>query len=232
LSRENIHGRRGKTKRPSSEAGDNRDPEGKEIAPLGKEALRRRFETLVAEKMSQPSSSLGLLGAGRVDPFNSLLGSNAKPYLLEIIGHCRYKPLFHPYPAALLLFLLFHSIIWATSVHLEFIRYGKIFPNGVVPLTHKIEAMKHVNERLGDREESVKGEVIAAILVFAAHETMDESERRPSPFNSPLKEANCLDMYSTFIYVPAHMKAVLNLVAARGSLEHLKLYGLAETIQL
>ncbi len=83
---------------------------------------------------------------------------------------------------------------------------------------------------MSDPHIASRDEIILAILVLASHEAMVEGERRGSPFNSPLRSAQWLNVYSSITYVEAHMKAVMELVKLRGGLENIEMYGLAETI--
>lgn len=56
------------------------------------------------------------------------------------------------------------------------------------------------------------------------------SRAKSSPFNSPLRKAQWLNVYGNFTHVPEHLAAVMELLSLRGGLESLELYGLAEII--
>lgn len=56
------------------------------------------------------------------------------------------------------------------------------------------------------------------------------SESKNSPFDSPLRNAQWLNVYGNFKNVPEHMAAVIELLRLRGGVENLKLYGLAEIL--
>jgi hypothetical protein len=75
-----------------------------------------------------------------------------------------------------------------------------------------------------------RDEIILAILILASHETVDMSQSRNSPFDSPLRKAQWLNVYGNFQNVPEHMAAVVELLKLRGGVENLELYGLAEIL--
>jgi len=125
---------------------------------------------------------------------------------------------------------LFHALVFAGSIHLDFMRYSTIYPNPPVVLSHKLIVIQQLNNILSDPKEASRDEVILAILILATHEARAESEARVKPFKSPLMSAQWLNMYGNIQYVPEHMMAVLRLIAMRGGLGNLKLHGLAEII--
>jgi hypothetical protein len=126
--------------------------------------------------------------------------------------------------------LLFHAIVFAGSIHLDFLRSSQIYPNKPLSLSHKLVVIQQVNQCLSDPDVASHDEVILAILILASHEAMNMSASKQNPFNSPLRNAQWLNIYSTITYVPEHMKAVLDLVTLRGGLENIKMFGLAEVI--
>jgi len=126
--------------------------------------------------------------------------------------------------------LLFHALAFAGSIHLDYLRSSKIYPNKPLSLSHKLVVIQKVNECLSDPNVASRDEVILAILILASHEAMNMSAGKQNPFNSPLKTAQWLNIYSTITYVPEHMEAVLRLVTLRGGLENIKMFGLAEVI--
>lgn len=75
-----------------------------------------------------------------------------------------------------------------------------------------------------------RDEVILAILILASHEAINRPAGKDNPFNSPLKNAQWLNIYSAVSHVREHMDAVLSLVTRRGGLENIKLFGLADVI--
>jgi hypothetical protein len=109
-------------------------------------------------------------------------------------------------------------------------RHSKIYPDSPQALSHKLIVIQKLNEYISKNKNASRDEVILAILVLSSHETMNVTEEKRKPFNSPLKTAQWLNVYGNIQYVPEHMKAVLNLVNSRGGIENLKLHGLGETI--
>jgi len=127
--------------------------------------------------------------------------------------------------------LLFHALAFAGSIHLDFLRWEKIYPNSPVAVKHKLAVIQHLNQALGDPQTAAsRDEIILAILILASHEVMDMSRAKSAPFNSPLKKAQWLNIYGNFKHVPEHMTAVMELLSLRGGVESLELYGLAEII--
>jgi len=126
--------------------------------------------------------------------------------------------------------LVFHALVFAGSIHLDFLRSSKIFPNSPRALSHKLIVIQNLKEIMNDPDKAHRDEVILAILILSSHETEDSSQARRNPFDSPLKSAQWLNIYGNIQYVPEHMQAVLNIINMRGGLEKLELHGLAETI--
>ncbi|KAH7355375.1 hypothetical protein BKA65DRAFT_238766 [Rhexocercosporidium sp. MPI-PUGE-AT-0058] len=185
-----------------------------------------------------------MLGAGRVDPFSCYPGAGFQVH--ELVDHsvtyllpglisdgskaerslCRAwfsAGLRHP--------LLFHALAFAGSIHLDFLRYEKIYPNSQVALSHKLTVIRTLNEVLNDPQTAAsRDEIILSILILASHETLNMSRAKSSPFDSPLRKAQWLNVYGNFTHVPEHLVAVKELLSLRGGLDSLELYGLAEII--
>lgn len=53
-----------------------------------------------------------------------------------------------------------------------------------------------------------------------------------SPFQSPLRSLQWLNVYGSVNFVGTHIKAIRDMVALRGGLGRLELFGLAETLVL
>jgi hypothetical protein len=126
--------------------------------------------------------------------------------------------------------LVFHALVFAGSIHLDFLRSAKIFPNSPQALSHKLIVIQKLKDIMSHPERACRDEVNLAILVLSSHETQDPSQVSRNPFNSPLKSAQWLNIYGNITYVPEHMQAVLDIIKLRGGLEKLELHGLAETI--
>jgi hypothetical protein len=127
---------------------------------------------------------------------------------------------------------LFHALVFAGSVHLDFLRNGTIQPNATLALSHKLSVIQALKQIMQDPTKAASiDEVILSVSILSSHEVMaTPSAAKWSPFNSPLKTLTWLDVYGNIAYVPAHSKAVMDLVAMKGGLESIKLYGLVRTI--
>ena len=125
---------------------------------------------------------------------------------------------------------MFHAILFAGSIHLDILRFSKIYPNKPLSLSHKLVVIRKVNECFSDLDVASRDEVILAILILASHEAINRPAGKDNPFNSPLKNAQWLNIYSAVSHVREHMDAVLSLVTRRGGLENIKLFGLADVI--
>lgn len=126
--------------------------------------------------------------------------------------------------------LLFHALVFAGSIHLDFLRSNEIHPNAPVALSHKLAVIQQLNKALSDPTERLRDEIILAILILSSHEVMDLSGTKVSPFVSPLKSMQWLNVYGNIRNVHEHLKAVMDLVTLRGGVESLGLYGLAEVL--
>jgi len=127
---------------------------------------------------------------------------------------------------------LFHALLFAAAIHQDFMRTSELRYDSPQALSHKLIAIQTLNEYISKNINTSRDEVILAILSLASHETLNVTEERRKPFNSPLKTAQWLNVYGNNNYVSEHMKAVLNLVNSKGGIENLKLHGLGETIVL
>lgn len=215
-----------------------------------KKRLEENKNWLVAKQTQQRNqaqlSPLQFLGAGRVDPFISHPAEAKNPFTYELMDHAvtyllpglvpdgennAVNPVAKAwFTAGQTVPLLFHALVFAGSIHLDFMRLSTIYPNSPIALTHKLVVIEQLNMIMSNPIEAQKDEVILAILILASHEARDQTENKIKPFDSPLMSAQWLNVYGNIQYVPAHMKAVMELIAIRGGIEHLKLHGLAETI--
>ncbi|PVH73914.1 hypothetical protein DL98DRAFT_537919 [Cadophora sp. DSE1049] len=207
--------------------------------------LTKRPPGLLSRKSTPMSwstpSPLSILGAGRVDPFSLFVGAGSRVH--ELVDHSMkcvlpgmfaenektdnsisrtwYLGLGHP--------LLFHTLAFAGSIHLDFMRYEKIYPNSRVILSHKLTVIKILNGLLDDpKTAAVQDMALFAILMLASHDTMDMSRANNNPFDSPLKKTGWLNAYGTFVHMPEHLSAATELLSLRGGLEKLELRGLTQ----
>ncbi|RDW72233.1 hypothetical protein BP5796_08267 [Coleophoma crateriformis] len=206
--------------------------------------------------MSSVCSPVGVLGAGRVDPFMSYPVDKPKTYLHDSLDHISDKgllvytyglpglvpdddPQFDVNPVSKAWFssaltspLLFHALVFAGSIHLDFLRWSRIFPDSPRALSHKITVLEKLKEAIADPEQALRDEVIMAIIILASHEAIDVRKFTKTPFQSPLSHTLWIDVYGSMIYVPEHIKAISDLVALKGGLEKVEFRGLAEIIAI
>ncbi|KAN0116806.1 hypothetical protein V8E51_002783 [Hyaloscypha variabilis] len=201
----------------------------------------------------QPSP-VGILGAGTKDPFSSLPIENPTEKDHELIGHAKNLWLADLIPderpnnnngantgsKAWFRFgldspLVFHALVFGSSVHLDFLRWSKFFPDSPNALSHKLAVMHRLKELISKDSKLHFEDLIVAILILACHEEMDtspitEAEKKHWPFNDPLGRGKWLNMYSGVRVIPEHRKALVDVVNLGGGLESIKLYGLADLV--
>jgi hypothetical protein len=131
--------------------------------------------------------------------------------------------------------LVLHAIVFASSVHLDFLRWSKFFPDSPHALSHKLTVMHKVKELISKDSKLYFEDLIVAILILACHEELDtspitEAEKKHWPFKDPLGRGKWLNMYSGVRVIPEHRKALVDIVNFGGGLESIKLYGLADLV--
>ena len=128
--------------------------------------------------------------------------------------------------------LLFHALVYAGSLHLDFLRWSKISPNSPLALSHKLKAIQKIREVISSGNEAARDEVILAILIIASNEVINVTEEKKKPFNSPLTKVQWLNIYGNIRPDLDHLKAVSALICLKGGIESLNLHGLAEIITM
>src|SRR4051794_24839050 len=78
------------------------------------------------------------------------------------------------FSASLKLPMLFHALVFAGAIHLDYMRWSAIYPNSKVILTHKIAVIQQLNMVLANPKEAQKDEVILAILILSSHEAREQ----------------------------------------------------------
>jgi hypothetical protein len=131
--------------------------------------------------------------------------------------------------------LVFHALVFASSVHLDFLRWSKFFPDSPHVLSHKLAVMHKVKELISKDRKLYFEDLILAILMLACHEEMDtspmtEAEKKHWPFNDPLGRGKWINMYSGVRVIPEHWKGLVDIVNLGGGLESIKLHGLADLV--
>ena len=131
--------------------------------------------------------------------------------------------------------LVFHALVFASSVHLDFLRSSKFFPDSPHVLSHKLTVIHKIKTLISKDSKPCFEDLVVAILMLACHEEVDTSpmtgaEKKYWPFNDPLGRGKWLNMYSGVRVIPEHRKALVDVVTMGGGLESIKLYGLADLV--
>ncbi|KAH8598194.1 hypothetical protein B0O99DRAFT_739028 [Bisporella sp. PMI_857] len=217
-------------------------------ALCGAPQIEPRDGNLQVHTRSFKFSPLELLGSGRLDPFltshfeepgqsvHDLVDHAVTcflPGLIPDINNSPMNPLVEAWLGSSLDYpVLFHALVFAASSHLEHLRNYQFQSNSPSALAHKQVVIQQLNTLLKDPEEAYKDEIILAIVLLSSdpEPERDGNEGNFTPFVSPLRKAQWLDFYGKIRSSNEHMKALDNIIAARGGLENLRLYGLADTI--
>jgi hypothetical protein len=128
--------------------------------------------------------------------------------------------------------LLFHTVCFAASVHLE--RTARM--NGAIEypsraleqLHHKGTALKAlraaVSQPIVGRD--ILDEILLCICFLAVHDDIHESPQKDfNPFDPPLQDLNALDFYGFSSWHPVHWNAIVQLVTQNGGFHTLRLFG-------
>lgn len=105
-----------------------------------------------------------------------------------------------------------------------------------VRLYHKIQTIRLLKDELEHPEKICLDDVILAVLALSANEietvANNVKERVQSPFHSPLKSVQWLDVYGSISHIKAHVEAMRALIDQRGGLKQIQLDGLADVVAL
>jgi hypothetical protein len=82
--------------------------------------------------------------------------------------------------------LLLRVLVYLACIHLDFLRFSKIFPKAPQALPHRIIVIQRLNEALSDPSQTFRDEVILAIIMLSSEDKEFDENRRNSPFKSPL----------------------------------------------
>jgi hypothetical protein len=126
--------------------------------------------------------------------------------------------------------LLFYALMLSSSIHLDIVRLSKFTGNSPTILSYKQTIFRILSEIIREGNDTSRDEVILAIFTLSSHEIMPLIEEKRTPFNSPLKKLQFLNIYGSIQFVPEHMKACLELIELKGGIEKIQLPGLAECL--
>lgn len=99
--------------------------------------------------------------------------------------------------------------MFATYVHLEFLRKTKGVQDRQLRLFHKVQTIRLVNEELKAPKRTSDDELVLAILALGTCEGQTFANQKlndvESPFKSPLKSSQWFDLYGSKSFVKEHM---------------------------
>jgi ATP phosphoribosyltransferase len=116
---------------------------------------------------------------------------------------------------------------------MDLMRTSQISLNSPRTLSNKLAIIQKLKEAIANRSENAQDEVIFTIFTLSCCDSINITEEKKKPFDSPLKRSEWLkvtSVYGNCTSVPEHKKALFQLITMRGGLEALKLPGLAENI--
>ncbi|KIW93435.1 uncharacterized protein Z519_06040 [Cladophialophora bantiana CBS 173.52] len=209
-------------------------------------------ERQVSEVEILNPKALGMvLGQGRLDPFNIYPHDTISLYVHEILDHainhtwpgvCPFGyAASHPVRRAWLgcamdFPVAFYSFVFAAGLHHAYLhgwsRISKTAYN--LLFSYKTKAISLVNEALQKVDVEISDALLVSILILAAHGPAATScDKEPPEYPvSPLANAQDLDFYGSLRFDELHMGALRILVARRGGLKNIQLYGIADMIAL
>lgn len=128
-------------------------------------------------------------------------------------------------------------MLYGAQVHLDVLRGPQMQIDNPVRLYHKIKTMRLLQEELKKPGKICFDDVILAVLALSANEIETvanniKENKIQSPFNSPLRSLQWLDVYGRISHIEAHVLAMRTIIDQQGGLEKLKLEGLAEVVGL
>jgi hypothetical protein len=96
----------------------------------------------------------------------------------------------------------------------------------------ELESIKMVNEAIQNPSRALSDAVITsvAILINSRGDEIMLDENLRSPFQSPLRSLQWLDMYGSLLSNPVHVSGLAQLIKLRGGLEHIKLPGISSIV--
>jgi hypothetical protein len=134
--------------------------------------------------------------------------------------------------------MAFYGFVFAAALHHTYLRGGRDrmdHPSEMLQISYQTKAIQCINNMLdATKNTPPSDEILVSILILAAHGQRRGGEPWLEPVHppSPLARAQNLQFYGSHAFIPAHMQALHFLVAQKGGLEKIRLYGLAGTIAL
>lgn len=234
---------------PSSSSSDSSAGEEGSIVGVEIQTIRSEHMRVSDLRTSTTTSPRTLLGAGRVDPFQTYpVYVQHTSHAPELIDHSmtvlwrglrppedngavsklgtawRGKMAEHP--------IVMNALLFGAQAHKDVLRGPRLSVDSSIRLFYKLQTMRLLNEELKNPEKTPLDDIILAVLALSTNEveTTYAVKKERSPFNSPLAGTQWLDVYGGMPHLPAHTTAMRSLVARRGGLESIELEGLAEVL--
>ncbi|EXJ79616.1 hypothetical protein A1O3_07895 [Capronia epimyces CBS 606.96] len=128
----------------------------------------------------------------------------------------------------------FHAFIYATTLHLleAYNGHEVIDSAPMLRLSHKIETIKLVNEQIKSLDGPPSDALLMAVTILSVHGSRDDVLYPKAHPISPLAEAQFLRIYGSMVNAEEHVQGIMLLIAQKGGLDRIELYGLADTIAL
>lgn len=185
----------------------------------------------------------GILGEGRVDPFESSPIRRLPPYVLNILDHAwmdiwsalrphRRSGVIHPdvyawRNAGLECDALFHAYVaGAAGIALaQGVDKGSKEQIGQTQIYHTVKAINYVSQELSRTDGTPSDALLLAVMTLSAHgEVADEGPGEPY-HRSPLVQAHRVNVFARLAITPAHSRAIATLIMKKGGIDGIVLPG-------
>ncbi|OAP57230.1 hypothetical protein AYL99_07968 [Fonsecaea erecta] len=234
-------------KEPASRRKASDEPQSDEQTPLA-----------VVPYKSPPEQPLGILSQARRDPFARYAVSDIPGLVDEVVDHAvrLFWPGLSPSKAPNVVNpvndayleairssrLAFYAYMVGTAENYEMLSginfSSKAFTK--LCLAYRVEMIKLVNQEIQEMTGPPSDELLGAIIVLAGNSAGYLSRTKgslvkaakPSRFNSPLRTAQFLHVYSTNPFPSAHSEALVRLAIMKGGCAQIKSPGVASTAAL
>lgn len=130
--------------------------------------------------------------------------------------------------------IAFHSLVYATTLHVLNAHNGQelTLDAPVLRLSHKVKTINLIKEALATMVGPADDALIMAVIILAIHGYRDNTVYPQVHPQSPLAKAQHLHVYGNMIHDEAHLKWIVYLIAQKGGLDAVELYGFADVVAL
>ncbi|KIV89266.1 hypothetical protein PV10_08845 [Exophiala mesophila] len=200
--------------------------------------------------ISPTLSASPLLGESNVDPFEVLPFSTAPSFIQHVLKHAvvhswpqtvpaRNNSTANPVSSKWFSFAMespiaFHSLVYATTLHVLNAHNGQELTSDapVLRLSHKVTTINLIKESLATLTGPPTDALLMAVIVLTIHGHRDDTVYLDVHPQSPLAKAQFLNVYGNMIHDEAHFKWIVYLIAHKGGLDAIELYGFADIVAL